>query len=132
MSLTDAERRGARWFAVLLVLGTLTDLHRAHHTPPAPEPAPPAAGGSPPAPAPPPASPASPASSASPPVVDLNHATVDELDRLPGIGPVLARRIVEHRDRHGAFRTVDELLGVPGIGERSLARLEPFVRVTAR
>lgn len=131
MSLTDAERRGARWLAVLLVIGTLTDLHRAHHTPPAPEPAPPAAGASPPAPIPPAASSASPAPAATPPVVDLNRATVDELDRLPGIGPVLARRIVEHRDRHGPFRAVDELLGVPGIGERSLERLRPFVRVTA-
>ena len=131
MSLTDAERRGARWLAVLLVIGTLTDLHRAHHTPLAPEPAPPAAGASPPAPTPPPASSASPAP-AAPPVVDLNRATVDDLDRLPGIGPVLARRIVEHRDRHGPFRTVDELLGVPGIGERSLERLKPFVRVTGR
>ena len=129
MSLTDAERRGARWLAVLLVIGTLTDLHRAHHTPIAPEPAPPAAGNRS-APTPPPAS-ASPAPAATPPVVDLNRATVEELDRLPGIGPILARRIVEHRDRHGPFRTVDELLGVPGIGERSLERLRPFVRVAA-
>lgn len=132
MSLTDAERRGARWLAVLLVIGTLTDLHRAYHTPPAPEPAPPAAGASPPAPTPPAASSVSPAPAATPPVIDLNRATVDELDRLPGIGPVLARRIVEHRDRHGPFRTVDELLGVPGIGERSLERFKPFVRVTGR
>jgi competence protein ComEA len=133
MSLTDAERRGARWLAVLLVIGILTDLHRARHTREAAEPAPPAVGESaPPAPSAAPAE-TSRSTPASPPtIVDLNRATLADLDRLPGIGPVLARRIVEHRDRHGAFRTVDELLGVPGIGDRLLARLRPFVRVTSR
>jgi competence protein ComEA len=45
---------------------------------------------------------------------------------------VLAKRIVEHREHHGAFRSVDELLGVPGIGARSLERLRPHVTVLAR
>lgn len=134
MSLTDAERRGARWLAALLVIGTLTDLHRAHFAATAPEPAPPpAVGGSvAAAPRPTPAESSRSATAVQPPIVDLNRATVADLDRLPGIGPVLARRIVEHRATHGAFRTVDELLGVPGIGERSLARLRPFVRTTNR
>jgi competence protein ComEA len=64
--------------------------------------------------------------------LDLNRATIEELDRLPGIGPVLARRIVEHRERNGAFRSVEELLGVPGIGVRSLERLRPLVQVRPR
>ena len=59
--------------------------------------------------------------------LDLNRASVEDLDRLPGIGPVLARRIVEHRAHHGPFHSAEELLGVPGIGARSLERLRPFV-----
>ena len=66
------------------------------------------------------------------PPLDLNRASVEELDRLPGIGPVLARRIVEHRTRLGAFRSTDELLGVPGIGVRSLERLRPYVATPSR
>jgi competence protein ComEA len=61
--------------------------------------------------------------------VDLNSADADLLDRLPGIGPVLARRIVAHRDRAGPFRRVDELLQVEGIGPRLLERLRPHVVV---
>ena len=133
MSLTDAERRGARWLALLFVLGTVTDVHRTCHPVTAPAPAAPAAavrdtahGGALPGPS----QGASPATPGAP--LDLNRATVEDLDRLPGIGPVLARRIVEHRERHGAFHSVDELLGVPGIGARSLERLRPHVATVAR
>jgi competence protein ComEA len=59
--------------------------------------------------------------------LDLNRADAAELDALPGIGPVLAARIVDHRARHGRFRRVDELLAVPGIGPKLLARLRPLV-----
>jgi competence protein ComEA len=62
-------------------------------------------------------------------VVDLNRAAAAELDALPGIGPVLARRIVEHRRRHGPFLRVEELRAVRGVGPRLLARLRPQVRV---
>jgi competence protein ComEA len=61
--------------------------------------------------------------------VDLNLATVMELDALPGIGPVLAARIVAHRQRHGPFASREELLAVRGIGPRLLARLGPHVRI---
>ena len=61
-------------------------------------------------------------------VLDLDTATASELDRLPGIGPVLAARIVEQRRLHGRFRSVDELLSVPGIGPRLLERLRPWLR----
>ena len=64
-------------------------------------------------------------------VVDLNRAAAAELDALPGIGPVLARRIVEHRQRHGPFRRVEELRAVRGVGPRLLARLRPRVGVGA-
>ena len=55
--------------------------------------------------------------------VSLNRASAGELETLPGIGPVLARRIVEHRTRAGGFRSVDELRAVRGVGPRLLARL---------
>ncbi len=64
----------------------------------------------------------------SSPAVDLNRASVAELDALPGIGPILARRIREHRDRHGPFGSVDELRAVPGIGPALLRRLRGLVR----
>ncbi|MCS7166006.1 MAG: helix-hairpin-helix domain-containing protein [Gemmatales bacterium] len=61
--------------------------------------------------------------------IDLNTATKDELLRLPGIGPVLAERILVERDSHGPFESVEDLLRVRGIGKRSLEKLRPFVRV---
>ncbi len=63
------------------------------------------------------------------PVVDLNSASVTELDGLPGVGPVIAGRIVEWRQAHGRFARVDELAEVGGIGPRLLAQLRPLVRV---
>jgi competence protein ComEA len=61
--------------------------------------------------------------------VDLNTAGVADLDALPGIGPVLAQRIVDHRDREGPFRSVDELDDVPGIGPAIAAQLAELVTV---
>ncbi|MGY1846042.1 MULTISPECIES: helix-hairpin-helix domain-containing protein [unclassified Blastococcus] len=61
--------------------------------------------------------------------VDLNTAGVAELDALPGIGPVLAQRIVEHRTRSGGFRSVEELDDVPGIGPAKAAELAELVSV---
>lgn len=61
--------------------------------------------------------------------LDINSAPVEELAELPGIGEVLAERIVEYRAEHGPFKTVEELTEVSGIGERKLAELEG--RVTA-
>jgi competence protein ComEA len=61
--------------------------------------------------------------------VNLNSATAGELDGLPGIGPVLAQRIVEHRSQHGPFRSVDELDDVPGIGPAIAAELSELVVV---
>ena len=53
--------------------------------------------------------------------VDVNTATASELESLPGVGPVLADRIVAYRDSNGSFVTVEDLLDVPGIGEAKLA-----------
>ncbi|MFE5942279.1 helix-hairpin-helix domain-containing protein [Streptomyces sp. NPDC056480] len=60
--------------------------------------------------------------------LSLSTATVEQLDTLPGVGPVLARHIVDHRAEHGGFRSVGELREVNGIGERRFAELERLVR----
>ncbi|MFJ3333124.1 helix-hairpin-helix domain-containing protein [Streptomyces sp. NPDC086766] len=60
--------------------------------------------------------------------VSLNTATADQLETLPGVGPVLAQHIVDYRTRHGGFRSVDQLREVTGIGDRRFADLRPLVR----
>jgi competence protein ComEA len=62
--------------------------------------------------------------------VDLNTATLDQLEALPGIGPVLAQRILDYRQQHGPFHAVQDLLNVSGIGDAHLADLEPLVTVS--
>jgi competence protein ComEA len=62
--------------------------------------------------------------------VDLNSASAEELQRLPGVGPVIAERIVAWRREHGRFDSPDDLARVPGIGPRSAERLRPLVRAT--
>ncbi|OON80956.1 DNA-binding protein [Streptomyces tsukubensis] len=60
--------------------------------------------------------------------VALSTATVEQLDTLPGVGPVLAQRIIDYRDQHGGFRSVDELQEVNGIGDRRFTDLQNVVR----
>ncbi|MFK4222661.1 helix-hairpin-helix domain-containing protein [Streptomyces sp. NPDC019890] len=60
--------------------------------------------------------------------VSLNSATVEQLDTLPGVGPVLAQHIVDYRTQHGGFRSVDELRDVDGIGDRRFADLQTLVQ----
>ena len=67
---------------------------------------------------------------AAPSKVNLNTATLAELDTLPGVGPVLAQRIVDHRTKRGPFRTVQDLRQVDGIGEETFARLKDLVVVS--
>lgn len=61
--------------------------------------------------------------------VDLNRATVEELQRLPGIGATLAGQIVRTRERRGRFATAEELLAVPGMGPKKLDRIRDLVTV---
>lgn len=89
---------------------------RPGETPPAPAPG--AGGGG-----------AGPSGGAASTPVDLNAADEAALDALPGVGPVLAGRILAWRQEHGRFTTVEELGEVSGIGDRLLAQLSPLVRV---
>jgi competence protein ComEA len=91
-----------------------------------------------PAPAPPPTPsrpvrPARPFAQAMPARVaaplDLNRASQDDLERLPGIGPGLAARIVDSRARRGTFDSLDDLRRVRGIGDTTLARLRPLLAI---
>ena len=61
--------------------------------------------------------------------LNLNRATVNELDGLPGVGPVLAKRIVEYRNSNGNFSSIDELQKVSGIGPAKYGELQNFVTV---
>ncbi len=78
--------------------------------------------------APAPASPGSPDGAQRGPV-NLNTATLEELDTLDGVGPTTAQKILDHREANGGFRSVDELDQIPGIGEKRMAALREQVTV---
>ncbi len=61
--------------------------------------------------------------------LDINSATVDEFQVLPRIGPKIAERIVRWRELHGPFSSVKDLIKVEGIGEKTLAQIEPSIEV---
>ena len=73
-----------------------------------------------------PAVPGSPAATAS---INLNTATADQLNTLPGVGPVMAQRILDWRTAHGSFASVDQLKQVSGIGDAKYADMSPLVTV---
>jgi len=62
-------------------------------------------------------------------LVNINSATLEELESLPGIGPALGQRIIDYREQHGPFSSVDDLLNVSGIGDQRLADLRDLVTV---
>ncbi len=64
--------------------------------------------------------------------VNLNTATVAELEGLPGIGRSTAQRIVEYRQKSGGFKKIEELMNVRGIGEKSFLKLKPMITVTPK
>ena len=66
-------------------------------------------------------------SASAQPTVNINTATSEQLQLLPGVGPALAGRIIAFREANGPFEKVDELAAVQGIGDKSLAKLRPYV-----
>jgi len=61
--------------------------------------------------------------------INLNTATVDQLETLPGIGRKTAERIIEYRTKAGGFKRIEDLMNVKGIGEKSFLKLKPLVAV---
>jgi competence protein ComEA len=62
--------------------------------------------------------------------LDVNKASVKDLEALPGIGPVMAQRLVQYRQDHGPFKNLDELLAVSGVGKQKLAQLKPYLTLS--
>jgi competence protein ComEA len=62
--------------------------------------------------------------------LNLNTATVEQLQKLPGVGPKTAARILDYRQKNGAFKKVEELMNVKGVGEKSFLRLKSQITVT--
>jgi competence protein ComEA len=63
------------------------------------------------------------------PVINLNTATIDQLETLPGIGQRTAERIIEYRTKAGGFKRIEDLMNVKGIGEKSFLKLKPLIAV---
>ena len=69
------------------------------------------------------------AQAASKPAINLNAATVEQLETLPGIGRKTAERIIEYRTKSGGFKRIEDLMNVKGIGEKSFLKLKPLIAV---
>jgi competence protein ComEA len=76
-----------------------------------------------------PATPAAKASASGP--LNLNTATVSQLETLPGIGNSTAKRILEYREKSGGFKKIEDLMNVRGIGEKNFLKLKPLVTVSS-
>jgi len=62
--------------------------------------------------------------------IDLNAATIKELEELPGVGPVTAQRIIDARQKSGRFRRIEDLLAIRGISTKRLEALRPYVTIS--
>jgi len=72
----------------------------------------------------------SPAAPSSP--ININTATQAQFESLPGIGPKVAQRIVEYRQKNGQFKKIEDLMNVKGIGEKSFVKLKPYLTVSEK
>ena len=63
-------------------------------------------------------------------LVNLNVASAGEIEKLPGVGPAMAARIIEYRQKNGGFKKVEDLMNVKGIAEKTFLKLKPLVTVT--
>ena len=64
--------------------------------------------------------------------VNINTATQAQIEALPGIGPKVAQRIIEYRQKNGQFKKVEDLMNVKGIGEKSFLKLKPYLTVSEK
>jgi len=64
--------------------------------------------------------------------VNINTATQTQIETLPGIGPKVAQRIIEYRQKNGQFKKVEDLMNVKGIGEKSFLKLKPYLTVSEK
>jgi competence protein ComEA len=74
--------------------------------------------------------PAATQAAAAKPAINLNAATIEQLETLPGIGRKTAERILEFRTKNGGFKRIEDLMNVKGIGEKSFLKLKPLIVVT--
>lgn len=65
----------------------------------------------------------------TPRVIDINRASAEDFARLPGVGPAMAKRIVDFRVKHGPFRRVEDLLAIRGIGLKKWKAMRPYLRI---
>lgn len=70
-----------------------------------------------------------PAATAAAPI-NLNTATADQLATIPGVGPKMAERIIDYRQKNGGFKKVEDLMNVSGVGEKSFLKMKPLITVT--
>ena len=71
-----------------------------------------------------------PAATAAAPV-NLNTATAEQLATIPGVGPRMAERIIDYRQKNGGFKKIEDLMNVSGVGEKSFLKMKPLITVTA-
>jgi len=71
-----------------------------------------------------------PAATAAAPV-NLNTATAEQLATIPGVGPKMAERIIDYRQKNGGFKKVEDLMNVSGVGEKSFLKMKPLITITA-